>query len=186
VLLVPGRPLVPTALLVHPNAVLAAEGLVRTVGTHIGEYRALVRPDGPRGVVHVRRGEGEALRARVLEVLTSLAEHSRLRLRQVEDGIGASAGTDVIAVLEGTPGTVFGLSATHRPLVEGEDPYYAGPRAVTDPSAPALALAAGPGLPSAPHEGSWADVGVTLAGAMGLELPGATAAGLAAASLPHA
>ena len=186
VLLVPGRPLVPTALLVHPNAALAAEGLVRTAGTHIGEYRALVRPDGPRGVVHVRRGEGEALRSRVLEVLTGLAEHSRLRLRHVEDGIGASAGTDVIAVIEGTPGTVFGLSATHRPLVEGDDPYYAGPRAVTDPSAPALALGTGPGLPSAPHEGSWADLGVTLAGAMGIELPGATAAGLGAAPVPLA
>ena len=90
------------------------------------------------------------------------------------------------SVIEGTPGTVFGLSATHRSLVEGDDPYSAGPRAVTDPSAPALALGTGPGLPSAPHEGSWADLGVTLAGAMGIELPGATAAGLGTAPVPLA
>lgn len=185
ILLVPGRALVPTALLVHPNAVLAGEGLVRTDGTRIDRFRALVQPDGPRGVVHVRREEGEALRTLVLEALAGLAEHSRLQLRSVDDGVGASEGTDVIAVLEGTPGTVFGLSATHRPLVEGDDPYYAGPRAVTDPSAPAHALAVGPGLPDGPAEGSWADLGVTLAEAMGLELPGATAAGVAEGAVSH-
>ncbi len=185
VLLVPGRRLVPTALLVHPNAVLAAEGLARTEGTRLLDFRALVWPDGPRGVVHLRRGQGEATRDRALEALDGLAAHSRLRLRTVDDGVGATAATDVVAVLEGTPGTVFGLSATHRPLVEGQDPYYAGPRAVTDPSAPAVALARGPGLPTAPVEGSWADLGVTLAAAAGLALPEATAAGMCPASVPQ-
>lgn len=180
VLLIPGRPLVPTALLVHPNAALTAPGLVRARGTHLGSFRALVWPDGPRGVVHVRNNEGSALRALALDALAEVAAHSRLRLRTVEDGVGATAQTDVLAVLEGTPGTVFGLSATHRPLVEGDDPYYAGPRAVTDPSAVALAHGRGPGLPTGPAEGSWADLGVTLAGAMGLDLPGATARGLQA------
>ena len=178
VLLVPGRRLVPAALLVHPNAVLAAEGLVRTEGTHLKDFRVLVWPDGPRGVVHVRRGQGTAVRDLALEALTGLAAHSRLQLRTVDDGVGATAETDVVAVLEGTSGTVFGLSATHRPLVEGDDPYYAGPRAVSDPSAPAVALAHGPGLPPAGVEGSWADLGVTLAASMGLTLPGATAAGM--------
>ncbi len=178
VLLVPGRRLVPAALLVHPNAVLAEEGLVRTEGTRLKDFRVLVWPDGPRGVVHVRHGQGTAVRDLALEALTGLAAHSRLQLRTVDDGVGATAETDVVAVLEGTSGTVFGLSATHRPLVEGGDPYYAGPRAVSDPSAPAVALARGPGLPPAGVEGSWADLGVTLAAAMGLTLPGATAAGM--------
>jgi hypothetical protein len=178
VLLVPGRTLVPTALLVHPNAVLAAEGMLRTEGTRMLDFRALVWPDGPRGVVHVRRGEGRAARDLVLHALTGVAAHSRLRLRPVDDGVGATARTDVVAVLEGTPGTVFGLSATHRPLVDGEDPYYAGPRAVTDPSAPAAALALGPGLPPAPVQGSWA-------AAMGLTLPGATATGMCPAAVPR-
>lgn len=177
-LLVPGRPLLPTALLVHPNAALAAAGLVDTDGPRLTGFRALVWPDGPRGVLHVRREEGCALRERALTALTALAAHSRLQLRGVGDGVGATAETDVIAVLEGTPGTLFGLSATHRPLVEGSDPYSAGPRAVTDPSAPATALAQGPGLPAAPAEGSWADLGVSLARAVGVELPGATASGL--------
>lgn len=177
-LLVPGRPLVPTALLVHPNAALAAADLVDADGPRLTGFRALVWPDGPRGVVHVRRGEDPAVRARALAALTELGAHSRLQLRTVDDGVGATAETDVIAVLEGTPGTVFGLSATHRPLVEGTDPYYAGPRAVTDPSAPATALAQGPGLPAGSAEGSWADLGVSLARAVGVELPGATASGL--------
>lgn len=178
VLVVPGRRLVPAALLVHPNAVLAAEGLARTEGTRLVDFRVLVWPDGPRGVVHVRHGQGTAVRDLALEALTRLAAHSRLQLRTVDDGVGATAQTDVVAVLEGTPGTVFGLSATHRPLVEGDDPYYAGPRAVTDPSAPAVALGQGPGLPPAGVEGSWADLGVTLAESMGLTLPGATSAGM--------
>ncbi len=177
-LLVPGRPLVPTALLVHPNAALAAAGLVDTDGPRLTAFRALVWPDGPRGVVHLRREEGRAVREQALAALTALGAHSRLQLRRVDDGVGATAETDVIAVLEGAPGTVFGLSATHRPLVEGADPYYAGPRAVTDPSAPATALGQGPGLPSGSAEGSWADLGVSLARAVGLELPGATASGM--------
>lgn len=177
-LLVPGRPLVPTALLVHPNAALAAAGLLRTDGSRLTSFRALVWPDGPRGVVHVRREEGPAGREAALAALSEISAHTRLQLRIVDDGVGATAETDVIAVLEGSPGTVFGLSATHRPLVEGDDPYYAGPRAVTDPSAPATAFAQGPGLPAGPAEGSWADLGVTLARALGLELPGATAAGM--------
>lgn len=146
--LVPGRRLVPAALLVHPNAVLAAEGLVRAEGTRLKDFRVLVWPDGPRGVVHVRHGRGTAVRDLALEASPGLAAHSRLRLRPVDDGVGATAGTDVVAVLEGTSGTVFGL-ATHRPLVRGDDPYYAGPRAVSDPSAPAVALARrGPGAPA--------------------------------------
>lgn len=96
----------------------------------------------------------------------------------MDDGIGATARTDVIAVLEGTPGTLFGLSPTHRPLVEGQDPYYAGPRAVADPSAPSTALGRGCGLPSVAVEGTWADLGVTIASSMGLQLPAATAAGM--------
>ncbi|WP_114853325.1 alkaline phosphatase family protein [Brachybacterium sp. YJGR34] len=178
VLLVPGRRLVPAALLVHPNAALAAAGLLRTDGTRLDGFRALVWPDGPRGVLHVRREEGDALRTAALEALAEIAAHSRLQLRTVDDGVGATEATDVIAVLEGTPGTVVGLSPTHRPLVDGDDPYYAGPRAVSDPSAPAAALVRGPGLPSSPVEGSWADLGVTLAHALDLELSGATAQGM--------
>ncbi|MFC7376117.1 alkaline phosphatase family protein [Brachybacterium sp. GCM10030268] len=176
--LVPGRPLVPTALLVHPNAVLAAQGLAETEGTQLAGFRALVWPDGPRGVLHVRREEGPVVRDAAIGALREISEHTRLQLREVDDGVGATTETDVIAVLEGTPGTVFGLSATHRPLVEGDDPYYAGPRAVSDPSAPVTALAAGPGLPSSPAAGSWADLGVTLARALGAPLPGATAHGM--------
>jgi hypothetical protein len=181
VLVVPGRPLVPTALLVHPNATLAAGGLLRTDGPQLADFRALVWPDGPRGVLHVRREEGPAVREAALRALTAIAApagHSPLRLRTVDDGVGATAQTDVIAVLEGGPGTVFGLSPTARPVVEGDDPYYAGPRAVTDPSAVAIALAAGPGMPPTGSEGSWADLGVTLGRALGIELPGATAAGM--------
>ena len=177
-LLMPGRALVPTALLVHPNAALAQQGLMRTDGTRLVDFRALVWPDGPRGALHVRRDEGEAVHHLALDALAEIAAHSRLEMRRVDDGVGATAQTDVIAVLEGGPGTVFGLSATHRPLVEGDDPYYAGPRAVTDPSRPTVALASGPGLPTAEAEGGWADLGVTLAGAMGLRLPGATATGM--------
>lgn len=185
VLLLPGRPLVPTTLLVHPNTALAASGLVSTDGPQLGGFRALVWPDGPRGVLHVRREEPAAVRdaaIAALEEIAALEPGSRLRLRRVQDGVGASAQTDVIAVLEGMPGTVFGLSATHRPLVDGGDPYYAGPRAVTDPSAPTTALGWGPGLSGAAREGSWADLGVTLAGALGVELPGATAQGMHAES----
>lgn len=178
VLLIPGRPLVPTALLVHPNAALAGAGLLRTEGTRLTDYRAVVWPDGPRGVLHVRREEGDAVRKEALAALTELAAHSRLQLRTVDDGVGATERTDVIAVLEGTPGTVFGLSPTHRPLVDGGDPYYAGPRAVSDPSAEVTALAQGPGLPTVSVEGSWADLGVTLAAAIGIPLPGATAEGM--------
>lgn len=180
VLLVPGRALVPTELLVHPNAALAQQGLVRTDGTHLVDFRALVWPDGPRGALHVRRDQGEAVQHLALEALAEIAAHSRLEMRRVDDGVGATPQTDVIAVLEGGPGTVFGLSATHRPLVEGDDPYYAGPRAVTDPSHPTVVLAGGPGMPTTAASGGWADLGVTLAGAMGLPLPGATAGGLRA------
>lgn len=180
VLLVPGRPLVPTALLVHPNAALAAHGLLRTDGPRLDSFQALVWPDGPRGVVHVHRHEGPATREAALAALRDLSAHVRLSLRLVDDGVGATEQTDVIAVLEGGPGTVFGLSATHRPLVEGDDPYYAGPLMVSDPSAAAVALARGPGLPTTPAAGSWADLGVTLARALGIELPGATAHGMRA------
>lgn len=182
VLLVPGRPLVRTALLVHPNAALAAHGLLRTEGPRLADFRALVWPDGPRGVVHVRREESSTVREAALAALRELGAHVRLSLRLVEDGVGATEQTDVIAVLEGSPGTVFGLSATHRALVEGDDPYYAGPLMVSDPSAAAVALARGPGLPSTPVAGSWADLGVTLARAIGVELPGATAEGMRAAA----
>ena len=178
VLVIPGRPLVPTALLVHPNAALAGVGLLSTEGTRLTNFRAVVWPDGPRGVLHVRRGEGDAVRRAALAELTELAAHSRLELRTVDDGVGTTERTDVIAVLEGTPGTVFGLSPTHRPLVDGGDPYYAGPRAVSDPSAEVTALAQGPGMPASSAEGSWADLGVTLAAAIGIPLPGATAEGM--------
>ena len=120
------------------------------------------------------------MREAALAALRELGAHVRLSLRLVEDGVGATEQTDVIAVLEGSPGTVFGLSATHRALVEGDDPYYAGPLMVSDPSAAAVALARGPGLPSTPVAGSWADLGVTLARAIGVELPGATAEGMRA------
>ena len=95
----------------------------------------------------------------------------------VEDGAGATAGTDVIAVLDGAPGTRFDLPVAHRPLVEGDDPYSAGPLAVADPQATTLVRALGAGLPDG-AEGSWADLGVSLAAAMGLRLPGACAAGM--------
>ncbi|GAA4529140.1 hypothetical protein GCM10023160_27880 [Brachybacterium paraconglomeratum] len=186
VLLVPGRPLIPTVLLVHPNTALAAHGLLRTEGNRVKDFEALVWPDGPRGVVHIRREAGAAVRGAVLHALGTLSQasqtgaHDRLSLREVDDGVGASAQTDVVAVLEGGPGTVFGLSATNRSLVEGDDPYYAGPCTVSDPSAAAVALARGPGLPAHTVEGSWADLGVTLAHAIGLSLPGATAAGMGA------
>lgn len=176
--LLPGRPLVPTVLLVHPNTALAARGLLRTDGPRLASFRALVWPDGARGALHVRREEGEAVRRMALEILGELAEHHHLTLREVDDGVGATSQTDVIAVLEGSPGTVFGLSPTNRPLVDGEDPYYAGPRAVSDPSRAATALVSGPGLPTVPVEGSWADLGVTLAQALDLPLPGATGAAL--------
>lgn len=182
-LLVPGRPLVTTALLVHPNAALAAQGLVRTDGARLDSFRALVWPDGPRGVLHVRREEDESVRQAALVAMMELAAHSRLELRRVDDGVGATAETDVLAVLEGAAGTVFGVSATHRPLIDGGDPYYAGPRAVTDPSAPTTALGTGPGLPTSAVEGSWADLGVSIAHALGLQLPGATATGMCPAAL---
>lgn len=182
-LLVPGRPLVSTALLVHPNAALADQGLVHTDGALLDSFRALVWPDGPRGALHVRREEDDEVREAALAAMTELAAHSRLQLRRVDDGVGATSETDVLAVLEGSPGTLFGISATHRPLVDPGDPYYAGPRAVTDPSAPTTALGTGPGLPTSAAEGSWADLGVTLAAAVGLQLPGATAAGMCPAAL---
>ncbi|PZO61800.1 MAG: phosphodiesterase, partial [Pseudoxanthomonas suwonensis] len=71
-------------------------------------------------------------------------------------------------------------------LVEGDDPYYAGPRAVSDPDAWSTALGQGDGLPYGPVEGAWADLGVTLAGALDVTLPGATAAGMCPAALAGA
>lgn len=186
ILLVPGRPLVPVELLVHPNTMLQRHGLVRTDGPRLVGFRALVWPDGPRGALHVRRGESSAVRDAAMEALAEVAAHFRLRLRPVEDGIGATEQTDVIAVLEGTPGTVFGLSPTHRPIVEGDDPYYAGPRAVSDPSASTTVLGRGTGLPSSETEGGWADLGVTLAGALGITLPAATAEGMRPVALAGA
>ena len=192
VLLVPGRPMIATTLLVHPNTALAAHGLLRTEGNRVKDFEALVWPDGPRGVVHVRREAGAAVRTAVLHALGTLGgvsessesseagAHDRLSLRQVDDGVGAGAQTDVIAVIEGGRGTVFGLSATNRSLVAGDDPYYAGPCTVSDPSAVAVVLARGPGLPEHAVEGSWADLGVTLAHAIGLSLLGATTAGMCA------
>lgn len=167
VLLVPGRPLVPTTLLVHPNTALAAEGLLRTEGTLLASYRAMVHPDGPRGILHVRREEGFAVREGALEALDALGRDQGLTLRRVEDGEGATAATDVIGVLEGPPGTAIGCSATHRVLVDGADPYRAGPWAVTDPSSPVLVRGTGPGLPLA-VEGSWAEVGRRLGDSLGL------------------
>lgn len=196
VVLVPGRPLVPTDLRVHPNAVLAERGLLRADGPRLQDVRALVWPDGPRGVLHVRRDAGEAVQESALAALTDLVDlaqwndhtehdaddprdgHPRLSLRRVDGGAGATAETDVIAVLEGSPGTVLGLSATRRSLVDGGDPYDDGPRAATDPSARTVAVARGPGLPTSDVEGSWADLGVTLARAIGVELPAATTQGM--------
>lgn len=186
VLLVPGRPLVPTTLLVHPNTALAGEGLLRTEGTLLASYRAVVHPDGPRGIVHVHREEGYAVRAGALSALEALCrDHARSRdgalgrdgsqgpagtlsLRRIEDGECATTMTDVIGVLEGGPGTAIGGSATHRVLVDGADPYRAGPWAVTDPSAPVLVRGTGPGLPVGVPEGSWAETGSLLAAALGL------------------
>lgn len=186
VVLLPDRPLVPVELLVHPNTMLARRGLVSTDGPRLADFRALVWPDGPRGALHVRRGEPDTVRDAAMEALAEVAAHCRLRLRQVDDGIGATDRTDVIAVLDGAPGTLFGLSPTHRPLVEGDDPYYAGPRAVSDPDAWSTALGQGDGLPSGAVEGAWADLGVTLAGALDVTLPGATAAGMCPAALAGA
>ena len=183
VMLVPGRPLVPTTLLVHPNAALAEAGLVSIDGPRLADYRAIVWPDGPHGALHVRRNESAELREHAIAVLaelTELPDGARLQLRRVEDGIGATVDTDVVAVLDGAPGVLFGESATHRPLVRGDDPYYAGPRAVTDPTACVDVLAAGPGLPRRSIGGSWAQLGVSLAASMGLTLPGATTTALAA------
>lgn len=183
VVLVPGRPLGPTTLLVHPNAELAARGLIRTDGPRIAEARAAVWPDGGRGVLHVARSEGEAVRRLALDVLGALVEqveqveHPGISLRTVADGVGATPTTDVLAVLEGEPGTVFGLSATHRLLVDGSDPYSSGPLAVADPAATGTVRLRGPGLPTE-GSGSWADLGVSLARTLGLALPGATAAGV--------
>lgn len=203
VLLIPGRPLVPTTLLVHPNTALAREDLLRTEGTLLASYRAVVHPDGPRGIVHVHREEGFAVREGALSTLEALCrDHARaqaeahtqngtrsldgtrsedgdrgsggtLTLRRVEDGEGATATTDVIGVLEGGPGTAIGCSATHRVLVDGADPYRAGPWAVTDPSAPVLVRGMGPGLPGTGRpgdvpEGSWAEIGRSLVAALGL------------------
>lgn len=176
-LLVPGRPLVPTTLLAHPNALLAARSLIRTDGPRLADYRAVVWPDGPHGALHVRRGEGEAVRRLAVDALRPLTERREITLRPVEDGAGATTGTDVIAVLDGAPGTRFDLPVAHRPLVEGDDPYSAGPLAVADPQATTLVRALGAGLPDG-AEGSWADLGVSLAAAMGLRLPGACAAGM--------
>lgn len=195
VVLVPGTPLVPTDLRVHPNAMLAERDLLRADGPRLQDVRALVWPDGPRGVLHVRRDEGEAVRESALAALTALVdlagqdevdqrgrrprlELPRLDLRRVDGGAGATEGTDVIAVLDGSPGTVFGLSATRRALVDGGDPYDDGPRAVTDPSARTVAIGRGPGMPTSEVEGSWADLGATLAAAVGVELPAATAQGM--------
>ncbi len=178
VIVAPGRPLVPTTRLIHPNTALAAQNVVRTDGTRIVQYRAVVWPDGPHGVVHVRREEGEALRALALDVLSGLAREAGLRLTTVDDGVGATEQTDVLAVLTGEAGVLFGESATHRPIVDGEDPYYAGPRAVSDPTAPITVLLHGPGLPAAQAQGTWADLGVSIAQAMGLQMEGATAAGM--------
>ncbi|WP_245920761.1 alkaline phosphatase family protein [Brachybacterium timonense] len=183
ILLVHDRPLVPTTLLVHPNTALAAHGLLRTDGPQLADFRAVVWPDGPHGALHVRRDEGSALRAVAMDVLEELARETDLRVRPVEDGVGATDATDVIAVIEGPAGILFGESATHRPLVPGDDPYYAGPRAVTDPTAAIDALASGPGLPRSSATGSWADLGVTLASAMGLRLEEATATGMREARL---
>lgn len=186
VVLLPGRPLVPVQLLVHPNTMLARQGLVSTDGPRLADFRALVWPDGPRGALHVRRGEGDQVRDAAMDALAEVAAHCRLRLRQVDDGIGATPETDVIAVLDGAPGTLFGLSPTHRPLVDGDDPYYAGPRAVADPDAWSTAVGRGLGLPVGDAEGAWADLGVTLAGALAVTLPGATAAGMCPAALAGA
>lgn len=186
VVLLPGRPQVPVELLVHPNTMLARRGLVSTDGPRLAAFRALVWPDGPRGALHVRRDEGDQVRDAAMEALAEVAAHCRLRLRQVDDGVGATAETDVIAVLDGAPGTLFGLSPTHRPLVDGDDPYYAGPRAVADPDAWSTALGLGTGLPAGVVEGTWADLGVTLAGTLGVTLPGATAAGMCPAALAGA
>lgn len=190
VLLVPGRPLVPTDLRVHPNALLAERDLLRADGPRLQDVRALVWPDGPRGVLHVRREESADVRESALAALTDLVDLAaqdqqestgqspRLSLRRVDGGAGATEGTDVVAVLEGSPGTVLSLSATRRALVDGGDPYDDGPRAVTDPSARTVVLARGPGMPTSDVEGSWSDLGVTLASALGVALPGSTAQGM--------
>ena len=178
VILLPGRPCVPVRALVHPNAALVAAGLVRTDGPHVTDWDAFVMPDGPYAALHVDRSAPAGTAARALEALAGLAAEHGLCLREVDDGIGATPQTDVVAVLEGHRGTVFGQAATQRARIAGEDPYYSGPLAVTDPDAEVTACATGPGLPADDSAGSWADLGVSIARSMGLALPGATARGL--------
>lgn len=176
---IPGRPCVPVREVVHPNAALAAAGLVRTDGPHVTGWDAVVTPDGPSAVLHVARDVPAGTSQRALAALAELAEQHDLRLRPVDDGAGATARTDVIAVLEGHRGTLFGQAATQRARIAGDDPYYSGPLAVTDPGAEVTARGIGPGLPPMHAEGSWADLGASLARSIGLELPAATATGLA-------
>ncbi|MFC0672869.1 alkaline phosphatase family protein [Brachybacterium hainanense] len=177
VLLVPGRPGAPVRMLLHPNTALAAAGLLHAEDPRSLDGDAVVLPDGPCAIVHVRRGS--AARSRALEVLAGFAEEHGLALREILEGQGASATTDAVAVLTGPRGILFGASATQRPAITGEDPYYAGPRAVADPGAAVEVLACGPDLPGDSSEGSWADLGASIAAAMGLALRGATARGLA-------
>lgn len=178
VAIVAGRPLVPVRLLLHPNAELARAGLVRLDDNRPSAWDAFVWPDGSRGVLHVRAGAAPESTRRAVEVLEDLATEHGAIVRPVAQGQGATPVSDAVAVLVGAPGTLVEGSAARRPAVPGDDPYYAGPRAVTDPGAPALARVAGPGLPASGAHGGWADLGVDLAHAIGLSLPRATARGL--------
>lgn len=178
VAIVTGRPLVPVRLLLHPNAELARAGLVRLDGNRIAAWDAFVWPDGSRGVLHVRAGLPPDRARRAVGALERIAAEHGAIVRPVDQGTGATAVSDAVAVLVGAPGTVVEGSAARRFAVPGDDPYYAGPRAVTDPAAAAVTRVAGPGLPASGAHGGWADLGVDLAHALGLSLPHATARGL--------
>lgn len=176
--LVTGRPVVPVRLQLHPNAALAAAGLVRTEDARIAAWDAFVWPDGPRGVLHVRRGAAPGTGRRALEVLEGFAARCGASVRPIPQGRGATTTSDALAVLEGAPGGIVEASAVRRDVVPGDDPYYAGPRTVSNPDAPALTWATGPGLPGEGAHGGWAGLGVDLARAIHLSLVRATASGL--------
>lgn len=171
ILVVSGRPEVPVTQVVHPNRALADAGLLDLDGQRIRDARCVVWPDGPHGAVHVAAEASPAERMQALDVLAGVAERTGLHLRPVADGSGARGGTDVVAVLDGATGTLFGLSATARECVAGDDPYRSGPRTVADPMAPARVLSAGLGLAEGQLVPSWAALGQLLERAMTALIP---------------
>ncbi|MCS6711572.1 alkaline phosphatase family protein [Brachybacterium sp. EF45031] len=186
VAVLPGRPLVPVTHLVHPNVALADAGLLRTDGTGLASWSTLVWPDGPHGALHVRRDLPEALREAAVDTLFALARRAPVRVRPVDDGLGATVDTDVIAVIDGDLGTVIGGSATQREIVSGEDPYYAGPRAVADAEAPVGVLLGGQAADRIVGPQSWASLGRALATVAGLPMgPSTQVSAAPGQGVPH-